>query len=114
MTIAGTPLPHESSRGHVTGDALYTDDLVGRFPNLLHAWPVLAPHAHALVTLLDPNLEWVFDVSRSKSKSRNTPFNGRAMHGAAVATIVGGRLVYLHPGYYHINEPKQKTASVGP
>jgi xanthine dehydrogenase large subunit len=55
MTIAGTPLPHESSRGHVTGDALYTDDLVNRFPNLLHAWPVLAPHAHAMVTLLDPS-----------------------------------------------------------
>ena len=29
MTIAGRLLPHESSRGHVTGDALYTDDLVG-------------------------------------------------------------------------------------
>jgi xanthine dehydrogenase large subunit len=55
MTITGQPLPHESSRGHVTGDALYTDDLAGRFPNLLHAWPVLAPHAHALVTLLDPS-----------------------------------------------------------
>ena len=44
------PVPHESARGHVTGDALYTDDLCGRFPDLLHAWPVLAPHAHALVT----------------------------------------------------------------
>ncbi len=49
----GQPVPHESARGHVTGDALYVDDLLGRFPNLLHAWPVLAPHAHALVTLLD-------------------------------------------------------------
>ena len=46
-------MPHESARGHVTGDALYTDDLLGRFPNLLHAWPVLAPHAHARVTSLD-------------------------------------------------------------
>jgi xanthine dehydrogenase large subunit len=50
---AGQAVPHESARGHVTGDALYTDDLAGRFPRLLHAWPVLAPHAHALVTLLD-------------------------------------------------------------
>jgi hypothetical protein len=39
----------------VTGDALYTDDLAGRFPNLLHAWPVLAPHAHAMLTSLDPS-----------------------------------------------------------
>ena len=49
MTIAGRPVPHESARGHVTGEALYTDDLIARFPGLLHAWPVMAPHAHALV-----------------------------------------------------------------
>jgi xanthine dehydrogenase large subunit len=59
MTIAGQAIPHESGRGHVTGEALYTDDLAGRFPNLLHAWPVMAPHAHALSTELDasPALE---------------------------------------------------------
>ena len=51
--IVGQPVPHESARGHVTGDALYTDDLAGRFPSLLHAWPVLAPHAHAQLTALD-------------------------------------------------------------
>ena len=43
-------LPHESARGHVTGEARYTDDLLDRFPRLLHAWPVTAPHAHAMVT----------------------------------------------------------------
>jgi len=59
MNIAGRPVPHESARGHVTGEALYTDDLVLRFPGLLHAWPVLAPHAHALIANLDaaPALE---------------------------------------------------------
>src|SRR6476661_8841564 len=66
---------------------------------------------HADITILDPQVEWVFDVTRSKSKSRNTPFNGRAFHGAAVASIVGGRLVYLHPDYTRINEPRQKTAA---
>ncbi|MDQ6666109.1 MAG: xanthine dehydrogenase molybdopterin binding subunit [Acidobacteriota bacterium] len=53
MTIAGKPVPHESARGHVTGEALYTDDLLSRFPGILHAWPVLAPHAHAMVKKLD-------------------------------------------------------------
>jgi len=53
MTTAGNPVPHESARGHVTGEALYTDDLLARFPGLLHAWPVTAPHAHARVTRLD-------------------------------------------------------------
>ena len=46
-------MPHESAAAHVTGSALYTDDLVGRFPGLLHAWPVTSPHAHARVTRLD-------------------------------------------------------------
>jgi len=41
------PIPHESANGHVSGAALYTDDLCLRFPDLLHAWPVTAPHAHA-------------------------------------------------------------------
>jgi len=53
MTITGQSVPHESARGHVTGSALYTDDLIARFPDVVHAWPVLAPHAHALVTSLD-------------------------------------------------------------
>ncbi|HEY1756747.1 MAG TPA: xanthine dehydrogenase molybdopterin binding subunit [Bryobacteraceae bacterium] len=53
MKLAGSPLPHESAEGHVTGAALYTDDLVGRFPGTLHAWPVMAPHAHARVIELD-------------------------------------------------------------
>src|SRR5271154_7159365 len=50
---AGQPVPHESARGHVTGEALYTDDLLARFPQVLHAWPVVAPHAHALIDSLD-------------------------------------------------------------
>jgi xanthine dehydrogenase large subunit len=51
--IAGQAVPHESAREHVTGDALYTDDLLLRFARPLHAWPVIAPHAHALVKALD-------------------------------------------------------------
>lgn len=53
MKIVGQAVPHESALGHVTGEALYTDDLLGRFPHVLHAWPVLAPHTHARVTELD-------------------------------------------------------------
>ncbi len=53
MNPAGRSIPHESAAGHVTGTALYTDDLLSRFPKLLHAWPVLAPHAHAELLSLD-------------------------------------------------------------
>ncbi|QLG12952.1 xanthine dehydrogenase molybdopterin binding subunit (plasmid) [Deinococcus sp. D7000] len=49
----GDAVPHESASAHVTGHALYTDDLGVRLSNLLHAWPVQAPHAHARVTRLD-------------------------------------------------------------
>ncbi len=59
------------------------------------------------LTILDPQFEWTFDVSRSRSKSRNTPFDGRAFKGAAVATIVGGRVVYLHSELAKITASKQ-------
>jgi dihydroorotase len=66
--------------------------------------------AWADITILDPEFEWTFDVSRSKSKSRNTPFDGRRFKGAAVATIVSGRVVYLHPDFARAT--KHGTASV--
>src|SRR5207302_10735964 len=53
--------------------------------------------ARADLTILDPELTWTFDSSQSKSKSRNTPFDGYTFRGAAVATIVVGRVVYEHP-----------------
>jgi dihydroorotase len=65
------------------------------------------------VTVLDPEFEWVFDVTRSKSKSRNTPFDGRKMKGAAVATIVAGRVVYLHPEFPRIVASKQSEFAAG-
>lgn len=71
----------------------------------------LMENAQADVTILDPACEWVFDVATSKSKSRNTPFHGRTMKGAAVATIVGGRLVYLNPDYTRITDTKHRQAS---
>ncbi len=53
MNAAAHKTPHESAHLHVTGEALYTDDLAPRYPHLLHAWPVLSPHAHASVTRID-------------------------------------------------------------
>ncbi len=43
----GQGIAHESATGHVTGHALYTDDLHYRVRDVLHAWPVQSPHAHA-------------------------------------------------------------------
>ncbi|MBA3780609.1 MAG: xanthine dehydrogenase molybdopterin binding subunit [Nocardioides sp.] len=49
----GRAIPHESAALHVTGQALYTDDLVVRTKDCLHAWPVQATQAKARITRLD-------------------------------------------------------------
>jgi dihydroorotase len=54
----------------------------------------LAMGAAGDVTILDPNLDWTYDVNQSQSKSRNSPFHGRAFRGGAVAAIVAGKVVY--------------------
>src|SRR6266851_2535219 len=63
--------------------------------------------ARADLTIIDPELTWTFDASRSKSKCRNTPFDGYTFRGGAVATIVGGRIVYLHHDYTRATESRQ-------
>jgi dihydroorotase len=54
----------------------------------------LARGSHADVTIFDPKKRWTFDVSKSRSLSRNSPFDGWQLMGKVVATIVGGRVVY--------------------
>lgn len=46
------------------------------------------------VALLDPELRWTYDPAKGYSKSRNSPWSGRAMQGRVTATLVGGRFVY--------------------
>ncbi|MGD1157955.1 MAG: dihydroorotase [Terriglobia bacterium] len=46
------------------------------------------------VTIFNPDLEWTYHVAEGRSKSRNSPFDGRTLRGAATVTIVAGRIVY--------------------
>ena len=46
------------------------------------------------VTVLDPDAEWVFERGASASKSKNNPFFGWTLKGRAVATVVGGKVVW--------------------
>ena len=64
----------------------------------------LSTGARADVTIIDPAMAWTFNVSRSKSKSRNTPFNGYRFRGGVVATLVSGRLLHLHPDYSRLTD----------
>jgi dihydroorotase len=54
----------------------------------------LALGSPADVVLFDPNRKWVFQSAASKSKSRNTPFDGWTLQGKVHATISEGRIVY--------------------
>jgi dihydroorotase len=54
----------------------------------------LARGSHADVTIFDPQKRWTFEAAKSRSKSRNTPFDGWQLTGKVVATIVGGRIVH--------------------
>ncbi|HEX5236181.1 MAG TPA: dihydroorotase [Silvibacterium sp.] len=54
----------------------------------------LAVGSPADVVLFDPEEKWVFHSAASKSKSRNTPFNGWALQGKVHATISEGRLIF--------------------
>ena len=54
----------------------------------------LAVGAPADVTILNLERNWIFDVNKSASKSRNSPFNGWEFRGGPVATIVKGRIVW--------------------
>ena len=54
----------------------------------------LRPGAVADVTIFSLDRDWTYDVSRSFSKSRNTPFSGYRFRGGPVATIVAGKLVW--------------------
>lgn len=51
--IVGESHHHEGAFGHVTGAALYTDDLVGRLAGVLHAYPVQSTQAHAKLGKVD-------------------------------------------------------------
>jgi len=56
----------------------------------------LRPDRPADITIIAPDVHATFEVARSRSKSRNSPFDGWTMKGAVVATIVGGRTVFVN------------------
>ena len=104
--VVGETMPHESAALHVTGRALYTDDLTPRTKGVLHAWPVQSPHAHARVTGLrvdpaydEPGVVRVLTgddvpgVNDSGIKHDEPLFPGEVMyHSQAVCWVLGETL----------------------
>jgi dihydroorotase len=54
----------------------------------------LKPGAVADVTVIDPLMQWQVTPEKLESKSKNTPFLGSQMKGAAAYTIVKGQVVH--------------------
>jgi len=55
-----------------------------------HGGPVV-PGAPATLVLFDPAATWTVDPRQGRSRSRNTPFAGRALRGRVVHTVLRGR-----------------------
>ncbi|MFF0473844.1 xanthine dehydrogenase molybdopterin binding subunit [Streptomyces sp. NPDC004284] len=105
-SVVGLPLPHESAAQHVTGTALYTDDLVHRTKDVLHAHPVQVMKAHGTITALrtGPALDVpgvvrvltgadVPGVNDAGMKHDEPLFPDEVMfHGHAVAWVLGETL----------------------
>ncbi|MSP83702.1 MAG: dihydroorotase [Alphaproteobacteria bacterium] len=58
----------------------------------------LAKGAPADLTVIDPDRSWQVDRDRFQSKSKNSPFDGRAVRGLALRTVVGGCTVFRRDG----------------
>jgi dihydroorotase len=54
----------------------------------------LSPGTPGDVTIFSTDREWTYDVNKSFSKSRNSPYDGRTFRGGAVATVVAGEVVW--------------------
>jgi dihydroorotase len=55
---------------------------------------VLAVGAPADLILFDPGAPVVVEADALKSKSKNSPFDGRRLQGKVLLTVVGGRIVH--------------------
>jgi xanthine dehydrogenase molybdopterin binding subunit/xanthine dehydrogenase small subunit len=100
------PLPHESAHKHVTGEAMYADDLsFGK--SMLEVWPVCSPHARARIlkrdatearampgiraVLLAEDVPGLNDVGTKRDEIL-LPDRNVSYHGQIVALVVGETL----------------------
>ena len=46
------------------------------------------------ITVIDPEAKWTIDKNKFYSKARNTPFDGFAVQGQVIMTVVDGKVVF--------------------
>ncbi|MBA3994742.1 MAG: dihydroorotase [Cyanobacteria bacterium DS2.3.42] len=57
--------------------------------------PHIAVGARANIAIVDPEMRWHFEIGDSHSKSKNSPFKGRALKGKNLITVFNGKIVYF-------------------
>jgi xanthine dehydrogenase molybdopterin binding subunit/xanthine dehydrogenase small subunit len=95
--------PHESGHKHVSGDAMYVDDVAANRP-MLDVWPVCSPHARARILKRDvsaarqmPGVHAVLlaeDIpghndAGTKHDEPLLPANEVSYHGQPIAVVIG-------------------------
>ncbi len=58
----------------------------------------LAVGAAADLVIFDLERPWRIDVDALRSKSKNSPYDGRPVQGRVLRTVIAGRSVFLHQG----------------
>ncbi|MGO8917105.1 MAG: amidohydrolase family protein, partial [Stellaceae bacterium] len=58
----------------------------------------LAIGAAADLVIFDLERPWRIDVDGLRSKSKNSPYDGRPVQGHVLRTVIAGRSVFLHQG----------------
>ncbi|MEP6961332.1 MAG: amidohydrolase family protein, partial [Acidobacteriota bacterium] len=94
----------ETAIGITLGELVHTGKIgVARMVELFTTGPArilnlnrgtLAGGAPGDVTIFSTDREWTYDVNKTASKSRNSPFDGKTFRGGPVATIVNGQIVW--------------------
>ncbi|WP_424216856.1 xanthine dehydrogenase molybdopterin binding subunit (plasmid) [Streptomyces sp. BI20] len=124
--VVGVSMPHESAHLHVTGGALYTDDLVHRTKDVLHAHPVQVMKAHGRIrairvetALAVPGVVRVLTgadvpgVNDAGMKHDEPLFPDEVMfHGHAVAWVLGETLEAARIGAAAVEVDLEELPSV--
>lgn len=61
---------------------------------ILHGRAALAPGLPADLLLFDPERRWSIETGRFLSKSKNSPFDGQAVQGTVLRSVVDGRTIF--------------------
>ena len=94
-TSLGLVVTHLVKPGHLTLSQMVEKMSLAPAKILGVPGGTLSVGAPADITVFDPDAEWIVDVTRFKSKSRNSVLNGVTLTGKPVTTFVGGRQIVL-------------------